>query len=68
MIEIYIIFKLYINPWLCIVQLFLMNFIFNENLKNPKDKQLGMKMFIISWKNMLEFVWIRNLCEGQVVM
>jgi hypothetical protein len=38
MIEIYIIFKLYINPWLCIVQLFLMNFIFNENLKNPKDK------------------------------
>jgi len=31
--KIYIKIKFYINPWLCIMQLFLMNFIFNENLK-----------------------------------
>jgi len=30
--------KLYINPWLGIVQLFLMNFTFNENLKIQKYK------------------------------
>jgi len=27
---------MYINPWLCIMQFFLMKFIFNENFKIPK--------------------------------
>jgi len=29
---------IYINLWLCILQLFLMNFVFNANLRIPKLK------------------------------